>query len=142
MWLAASIRATNQLVATSVTGYSSSSVQPELHGTITNFVSVANFQVRGVLVDASAATFSGGTAADLQNNAYVEIHGTVSNNVVSASTVAFATETDGSVDDLSGVISGYTYPTQAFTITLDNLGTRSRRSWLRRRSILAAPART
>ena len=114
---------TNQLVATSVTGYSSSSIQPELHGTITNFVSIANFQVRGALVDASTATFSGGTAADLQNNAYVEIHGTVSNNVVSASTVAFAAETEGSVDDLSGVVSGYTYPTQAFTITLDNRGT-------------------
>jgi Domain of unknown function (DUF5666) len=114
---------TNQLVATGVTGYSSDSIQAELHGTITNFVSVANFQVRGTLVDASAATFSGGTAADLQNNAYVEIHGTVSNNVVSASTVAFTSETDGSVDDLTGVVSGYTYPTQPFSITLDNRGT-------------------
>jgi hypothetical protein len=114
---------TNQLAATSVTAYSSSSLQAELHGTITNFVSVANFQVRGTLIDASAASFSGGSAADLQNNAYVEIHGTVSNNVVSASTVTFATETEGSVDDLSGVVSGYTYPTQAFTITLDNRGT-------------------
>jgi Domain of unknown function (DUF5666) len=114
---------TNQLVATSVTGYSSDSNQAELHGTITNFVSVANFQVRGTLVDASAATYSGGTAADLQNNTYVEIRGTVSNNVVSASTVAFTSETDGSVDDLTGVISGYTYPTQPFSIALDNRGT-------------------
>jgi len=114
---------TNQLTATSVTGYSSGSIQAELHGTITNFVSIANFQVRGTLIDASAATFSGGTAADLQNNAYVKIHGTVSNNVVSAGTVVFTTETDGSVDDLSGVVSGYTYPTQAFSITLDNRGT-------------------
>jgi len=115
--------ATNQLVATGVTGYSSDSIQAELHGTITNFASVANFQVRGTLVDASAATFSGGTAADFQNNAYVEIHGTVSNNVVSASTVAFTSESDGSVDDLTGVVSGYTYPTQPFSITLDNRGT-------------------
>jgi hypothetical protein len=114
---------TNQLVATSVTQYSSNSIQPELRGTITNFVSVANFRVRGALVDASAATFSGGTSANLQNNAYVEIHGTVSNNVVSASIVAFVTEASDSVDDLSGVISGYASPTQAFTITLDNRGT-------------------
>jgi hypothetical protein len=115
--------AANQLVATTVTAYSSSSVQAELHGTITNFVSVGNFQVRGVLVDASAATFSGGTAANLQNNAYVEIHGAVSNNVVSASAVEFANEASDSVDDLSGVISAYVSPAQAFTITLDNRGT-------------------
>lgn len=114
---------TNQLVATSVTGYSSGSIPVELHGTITNFVSIANFRVRGTLVDASAATISGGTTADLQNNAYVEISGTISNNVVSASTVAFASESDGSVDDLTGVVSGYTSPTQPFSITLDNRGT-------------------
>jgi hypothetical protein len=94
-----------------------------LHGTITNFVSVTNFQVRGTLVDASAATYSEGTSANLQNNAYVEIHGAVSNNVVSASTVAFVTESNDSVDDLSGVVSGYSTPTQPFTITLDNRGT-------------------
>ena len=113
----------NQLVATSVSQYNSESIHAELNGTISNFVSTANFQVRGVLVDASAAAFSGGTAANLQNNAYVEIHGAVSNNVVDASTVAFATEADGSVDDLRGVVSGYTSPAQAFTITLDNRGT-------------------
>ena len=113
----------NQLIATSVAQYSTNSIQAELHGTITNFVSVANFQVRGALVDASAATYSEGTSANLQNNAYVEIHGAVSNNVVSASTVAFVTEANDSVDDLSGVVSGYSTPTQPFTITLDNRGT-------------------
>lgn len=114
---------TNQMVATRVTKYDSNSIQAELHGTITNFASVANFQVRGVLVDASAAIFSGGTSAKLQNNAYVEIHGTVSNNVVSASTVQFQNEASDSVDDLSGVVSGYTSPAQAFAISLDNRGT-------------------
>lgn len=114
---------TNQMVATSVTQYRSDAIQAELHGTISNFVSAANFQVRGVLVDASSATFSGGTSANLKNNAYVEIHGTVSNNVVSASTVQFQNEASDSVADLSGVISGYTSPTQAFTLALDNRGT-------------------
>jgi len=113
---------TNRLVATSVSQYSNELIQSELHGTITNFVSAANFQLRGMLVDASAATFSAGTAANLQNNAYVEIHGTVSNNIVKASSVAFQNETSGSVDDLSGVIGGYTSATQAFTITPDNRG--------------------
>ncbi|MDA8256553.1 MAG: DUF5666 domain-containing protein [Betaproteobacteria bacterium] len=115
-------RATNQLAATSVTQYDSDSIQAEVNGTVTDLVSPANFRVRGVLVDASAATFSGGTAADLQNNAYVEIQGTVANNVVRASSVEFATESEGSVGDLLGVVSGYTSPTGAFSITLDDGG--------------------
>lgn len=116
---------TNQLVATSVTQYRSDAIRAELHGTITNFVSAANFEVRGVLVNASAATFSppGTTSANLQNNAFVEIHGTVSNNVVRASTVQFENEESDSVADLRGVVSGYTSPGTAFTIALDNRGT-------------------
>jgi hypothetical protein len=113
----------SQLNATGVTLYSNSSIQAELHGTITNFVSAATFQVRGVLVDASAASFSGGTSANLQNNAFVNILGSVSNNAVSAGTISFTTEASGSVDDLSGVVSGFTSASQAFTITVDNRGT-------------------
>ncbi|MBI3524598.1 MAG: hypothetical protein HY066_08730 [Betaproteobacteria bacterium] len=112
--------AANQLVATSVSGYSRDQIQAELHGTITNYVSASNFRVRGVLVDASMASFSAGSQANLQNNAYVEIHGAVLNNIVKASTVSFQDETSGSVDDLSGVVGGYSSPTQAFTITPDN----------------------
>ena len=116
--------ATNVLTATSVSQYDSETNQAaELHGTVSNFVSAANFQVRGVLVDASSATFSGGTSANLQNNAYVEIHGKISNNVVIASTVniqSVQSATDGSVGDLQGVVSGFTTATNAFTLTLDN----------------------
>ena len=111
-----------KLVATSVSQYGSSQVLSELHGNITNFVSVANFQVRGTLVNATAASFSGGTSANLQNNVYVEIFGSVSNNIVNAATVAFQTAATDSDGDLSGVVSGYLSPTQAFTITLDNSG--------------------
>ncbi len=112
-----------KLVATSVSQYGSSQVLSELHGNITNFVSVANFQVRGTLVNATAASFSGGTSANLQNNVYVEIFGSVSNNIVNAATVAFQTAATDSDGDLSGVVSGYLSPTQVFTITLDNSGT-------------------
>ena len=114
---------TSQLLATSVAPYGSNLIQSELNGTITNFVSAANFQVRGTLVNASAASFLGGTSANLQNNAYVKIFGTVANNIVKAATVAFQAETNDNDGDLSGVISGYTSPTQLFTITLDNRGT-------------------
>ncbi|MCX7163283.1 MAG: DUF5666 domain-containing protein [Rhodocyclales bacterium] len=116
-------QATNKLVATSITQYRSDSVQAELTGTVTNFVSVANFKVRGTLVNASAAAFSAGSATGLQNNVYVKIRGTVANNAVSAATVQFDSESSGSVDDLSGVVSGFTSATQAFTITPDNRAT-------------------
>ena len=116
-----------KLVATSVSQYGSSPILSELHGNITNFVSASNFQVRGTLVNAATATFSppGSTSANLQNNVYVEIFGSVSNNIVNAATVAFQTAATDSDGDLSGVVSGYLSPTQAFTITLDNSGTPS-----------------
>ncbi|HUW35723.1 MAG TPA: DUF5666 domain-containing protein [Rhodocyclaceae bacterium] len=115
--------ATNVLTATSVSQYDSDTIQAELHGTVSNFVSAANFQVRGVLVDASTASFTGGSSANLQNNAYVEIHGRVSNNVVLASTVNIQSvqgATDGSVGDLRGVVSNFNATSNAFTLTLDN----------------------
>lgn len=47
----------------------------EAYGLISDFVSVANFKVNGLVVDASAAKFEDGTAASLANNVYVEIKG-------------------------------------------------------------------
>ncbi len=121
--------AKNLLTATSVSQYDSETNQAaELHGTVSNFVSAANFQVRGVLVDASKAAFTpaGKSSADLQNNVYVEIHGKVSNNVVIASTVDIQSvqgASDGSVGDLRGVVSNFSAATNSFTLTLDNGGT-------------------
>ena len=120
--------AKNLLTATSVSQYDSKTIQAELHGTVSNFVSAANFQVRGVLVDASKAAFTpaGKSSADLQNNVYVEIHGQVANNVVIASTVNIQSvqgASDGSVGDLRGVVSNFSAATNSFTLTLDNGGT-------------------
>ncbi len=121
--------AKNLLTATSVSQYDSETNQAaELHGTVSNFVSAANFQVRGVLVDASKAAFTpaGKSSADLQNNVYVEIHGQVANNVVIASTVNIQSvqgASDGSVGDLQGVVSNFNAATNSFTLTLDNGGT-------------------
>jgi hypothetical protein len=61
----------------------------EVEGRISAFVSPANFVVAGRTVDASAATFSHGTSADLANGKRVEIHGKVVGAVLKASTVAF-----------------------------------------------------
>lgn len=59
----------------------------EATGTISAFVSISNFTVAGVTVDASAATFKDGTAADLKNGAVIEVKGPLSGGVVRATTI-------------------------------------------------------
>ena len=54
---------------------SSGDFEYEQFGQVTDFVSVANFKVNGVRVDASNARFEHGTAANLANGVYVEIKG-------------------------------------------------------------------
>ena len=63
--------------------------QVELEGRVSNFVSVSQFTVAGRTVDASAARFSHGTAADLRNGSRVHVKGPVVGAVVHASTVEF-----------------------------------------------------
>jgi hypothetical protein len=61
----------------------------EVKGAISAFVSVANFTVRGQVIDASTATFDGGTAANLAVGKIVEIKGPVVNGILKASKVSF-----------------------------------------------------
>ena len=95
--------------ATSISAYASTI---ELKGTITGYVSASNFLVRGVPVDASAATFSSGAAASLGNGVYVDVVGTIAAgqfNTVSASSVAVLTSApDGGTADYRGTIGAVT----------------------------------
>ncbi len=65
------------------------SADAEVEGQISGFASPSNFVVAGRTVDASAATFSQGTIADLANGRKVEIHGKLVGTVLKAATVAF-----------------------------------------------------
>ena len=65
-------------------------VNASLAGTITDFVTSASFKLRGAPVDASAATFTGGTAADLGNGANIKVTGKVKGDLLKADTVAFS----------------------------------------------------
>jgi hypothetical protein len=122
---------TNKLTATSVTVITPAApTTVELHGTVANFVSAASFTVRGVVVDASAAAFIGGTASQLANGVFVEVHGAVANNLVRAATVTVQALSPlqapaGSVLDVGGVIATYGATTGSYTITLDSGGTMS-----------------
>lgn len=114
----------NKLTATSVTVFTAAApTTVELHGTVANFVSASSFTVRGVVVDASGATFTGGTAAQLANGVFVEVHGTVANNAVHASTVAIQALTPlqapaGAVIDVSGTVTSYDATTGSYTMTM------------------------
>lgn len=121
----------NKVNATSVTVFTSTApTKVELHGTVANFVSASSFTVRGVALDASAATFTGGTAAQLANGMFVEVHGTIANNVVHASTVAIQALSalqapTGAVIDVSGTVTSYNSSTGGYTMTMDSGATLS-----------------
>ena len=63
--------------------------EASVKGAITNFVSVANFTVAARNVDASAATFEHGSAANLANGRQVEIEGKLKGSVLVAKQVSF-----------------------------------------------------
>lgn len=90
-----------------------------LQGSISNFVSASSFTVRGVTVDASQSpTFSNGSASDLANGAYVIITGTISNNVVVASTVSFVSLPSTAVIDVKATVQSYVASSGLLTLSL------------------------
>lgn len=121
----------NRLTATSVTVFTPAApTTVELHGTVANFVSAASFTVRGVVVDAGAATFSRGTASQLANGVFVEVHGAVANNLVRAATVAVQALSPllapaGSVLDVGGVIATCDATTGSYTMIMSSGDTMS-----------------
>jgi hypothetical protein len=102
----------------------------ELHGAIGDFVSLANFTVRGTLVDASGASFAGGVASDLQDGVFVEIHGSVSNGTVIASSVDIQAKTPnqappGASLEVTGTVGSYTPASGVYSLNLPSGATLS-----------------
>ena len=67
----------------------SAPVPVTLQGAISDFVSVSSFRVNDQAVDAGAASFAGGAAADLANGRTVQVTGIVAGDVLRASGVVF-----------------------------------------------------
>lgn len=78
-----------------------------LIGMVSDYVSVSSFKVRGVAVDASAATFEGGDAAQLMDGRLVEIKGQSVGSIVKASKVEFEETKNGSNAVLTGLVSAF-----------------------------------
>lgn len=85
-----------------------------LIGMVTDYVSVSSFKVRGVAVDASAAEFKDGDAAQLANGRLVEVKGQAEGSVVKATRVEFE---DFSVGNsvLTGAVADFV-STNSFSI--------------------------
>jgi hypothetical protein len=87
-----------------------------LVGQVTDYVSAANFKVRGVQVDADAARFIGGVKGDLKANVFVAIMGRIDGTKVVAEEVRFTPPPSNVPFRLVGLVSGYNAGTGAFSL--------------------------
>lgn len=116
--------AANKVTANSVAVYApAASNAVELHGSVLNFASALSFTVRGVVVDATNAAIVGGTGTQLTNGVYVEVFGSVLNNVVKATTLQIVSLTPqnapaGAMMDLLGTITSYDKTTGNYTMSI------------------------
>ncbi len=79
----------------------------ELEGTVTDFVSIADFRVEGQRVDASSARFTGGTASAVRNGRRVHVTGPLTGGIVRAATVEIEDDVAGVEASVEGRISAY-----------------------------------
>lgn len=107
----------------------STSYKNEFYGAV-SAKSGNTFVVQGVTVDASSATFTGGTLASLANGNYVEVKGSLSNGTLAAIKVEVKTTGSSSSDgvfagskfEVYGTVSGWTGKGNTFTLTALNAG--------------------
>ncbi len=90
--------------------------KPRLIGQVNDFVTAAQFKLRGVTVDASHATFSGGTLADLGNGAYLDVTGHMVKDSVVADMVRVMPPPTAVAQTLAGLIRGWDAASQSFTL--------------------------
>jgi Domain of unknown function (DUF5666) len=86
-------------------------------GAITDFVSASSFKLRGQTIDASAATFEGGVAADLGNGALIQLKAQIVSGQIKATTIKFLQQEsqDGPLS-LQGKIQAFNATAKTFSI--------------------------
>ena len=87
-----------------------------LIGQVTDYVSLANFTLRGTVVDASAAKFTKGTAADVAAGAWVQVIGQLTSAGVKATEIAVQPPPADKPQRLSGAISGVDLAAHSFSL--------------------------
>jgi carbon monoxide dehydrogenase subunit G len=91
----------------------------KVKGFITDFVSQSNFKLRGQQVDATGASFEGGSVTGLTNGAFVELKLSLVNGALVASKVSFLEVPNGTFDksfQFVGVIADYDATARTFKI--------------------------
>jgi hypothetical protein len=91
--------------------------EAEIEGSITAFTSSTSFSVNGIAIDASKATFPNGTTG-LVLGAQVEVHGTSSNGVVTATSVKVETHAERHAEgfELHGAITAIDTAAKTFVL--------------------------
>jgi hypothetical protein len=86
-----------------------------VEGQVTDFQSASNLRIGSVAVDASAAQYTGGVAADLRNGRSVRASGTFSGNVLRASRIEFLSTAPARVE-LNGAVASFVDATSPFQV--------------------------
>lgn len=87
-----------------------------LIGQITDYVSLASFTLRGTVVDASAAKFTKGSAADVAAGAWVQVTGQLTPAGVKATEIAVQPPPADKPQRLAGAISGVDLTAKTLTL--------------------------
>lgn len=87
-----------------------------LVGQVTDFVSLANFTLRGTVVDASAAKFTKGSAADVASGAWVQVTGQLTSAGVKATEIAVQPPPADKPQRLAGAITAVNADAKTFTL--------------------------
>ncbi len=91
-------------------------VKALLVGQITDYVSLANFTLRGTVVDGSAARFTKGSASDLATGAWVQITGQLTPSGVKASEISVQPPPADKPERLAGAIGTVDAAGKSFTL--------------------------
>jgi hypothetical protein len=103
--------------------------QVELKGAITDFVNGGNFLVRGVPVDATAATMNGCGNTPLANGLFIEVAGNIVNSIVKAVSITCdATPPADATLTFSGTANNVNIDARTFMLTIAGIATRAA-SW-------------
>jgi len=91
-------------------------IKAMLVGQITDYVSLGNFTLRGTVVDASAARFTKGTAADVAAGAWVQVTGQLTTAGVKATEIAVQTPPANTTQRLAGAITAVDVNAKTFIL--------------------------
>jgi hypothetical protein len=103
--------------------------QVQLKGAITDFVNAGNFLVRGVPVDATAATMSGCGNTPLASGVFIEVAGNIVSNIVTAVTITCdAMPPADATLTFTGTANNVNVDARTFTLSIAGAATRAA-SW-------------